>query len=57
MLINIPGIILLYFVACAIGLTVLAYYSTIQCDPLVNGDVSSENQVHNGMSQARISQH
>lgn len=30
---------------CVIGLIVLAYYSSIKCDPLANKDISNPNMV------------
>ena len=32
-------------IAYIIGLTVMAYFAKVQCDPIVNGDVASGNQV------------
>ena len=44
-LLNVPLMILLYTLTCACGLVVYAYYTKEGCDPLRNGDISSENQV------------
>ena len=45
MLLNIPAVIFMVAIACMTGLTVLAYYASIQCDPLESGMVDSPNQV------------
>jgi hypothetical protein len=45
LLLNIPAIALLTLIVCFTGLTVFAYYADMRCDPLVNKDVSSPNQV------------
>ncbi|ELU15287.1 hypothetical protein CAPTEDRAFT_171192 [Capitella teleta] len=42
---NVPTTMLMSGMGYVIGLTVLAYFASIQCDPLVNEDVSSGNQI------------
>ena len=41
----IPGVFILTTLACFSGLVVFAYYASIGCDPLANGDLSNPNQV------------
>lgn len=45
-LLTIPGVFLLVLLAAFTGLTVVAYYSQIQCDPLANKEIHNENQVN-----------
>jgi len=45
MLIIIPPAIIMDALAGIIGLIVLAYYSSIKCDPLANGEITNLNQV------------
>lgn len=44
LLLNIPPLIVMSCLAFMIGLTVLAYYSMIQCDPLASGQIGNPNQ-------------
>jgi len=44
-LLNIPPLIVTYVMAGVIGLIVLAYYSSIKCDPLANKDITNPNQL------------
>jgi len=44
-LLNIPPLIITLAMADIIGLIVLAYYSYIKCDPLVNKDIANPNQL------------
>jgi len=44
-LLNVPPVIAMSVMSCIIGLIVLAYYSSIKCDPLANKDISNPNMV------------
>ena len=44
-LLVIPSFVIMDVIAGFIALIVLAYYSSIKCDPLANGDISNLNMV------------
>ncbi len=44
-LVNAPATILLYLIACFLGLTVFAYYTLQGCDPLRDGSLDDPNQL------------
>src|SRR6218665_2088553 len=44
-LFNIPPIIIMTAMSGTIALTVLAYFSSIKCDPLANKDIADSNMV------------
>ncbi|ELT93800.1 hypothetical protein CAPTEDRAFT_220652 [Capitella teleta] len=44
-LLNIPFVFLLVCLAFTNGVMVLAYFAKERCDPLLNGDISSSNQI------------
>ncbi|ELU04804.1 hypothetical protein CAPTEDRAFT_201499 [Capitella teleta] len=45
LLLNIPFLLLLVCLAFINGVIVLAYFAKERCDPLLNGDISSSNQI------------
>ena len=44
-LLNIPPAMMMFAMDGIIGLIVLAYYSSIKCDPLANKDIANPNMV------------
>lgn len=44
-LISIPALWMLYVMTSVVGLTVVAYYASIDCDPVANSDIINANQV------------
>lgn len=44
-LLNIPPMILMMTISCCMGLIILAFYSTVKCDPIASGKISNSNQL------------
>jgi len=44
-LLNIPPTIIMFAMTAIIGLIIVAYYSSIKCDPLANKDIANPNMV------------